>query len=278
MDSSFLHAWPLIFAADLTRYVVGVAAVYFPVWVWWRQPLLARRIQARWPVTEDVKREVTYSLLTVLIFSIIGYGLFLGIRSGALRVYSDIAHYGWLWWATSVVLLVVLHDAYFYWTHRLLHHPSIFRWAHRTHHRSHTPTPWAAYAFAPPEAVVQAAYLPLILTILPAHGSALFLFLVHMILRNAIGHCGFELMPRRLARWTRWQPITTVTHHDLHHSTTHWNYGLYFTWWDRLMKTQHPHYDERLQAVWADGPGDSVPGYAGIRPLPESTDRQLLTL
>lgn len=249
MTSSFLQVWPFIFVADLTRYVVGVAAVYVPVWIWWRNSLIVRRIQARWPMTADIRREIKYSLLTVLIFSIIGYGMFLGIRGGALRVYPDIASYGWLWWGMSVVLLVVLHDAYFYWTHRLLHHPVIFRWAHRTHHVSHTPTPWAAYAFSPAEAVVQAAFLPLILTILPAHGSALFLFLTHMILRNAIGHCGFELMPRRFARWARWQPITSVTHHDLHHSTTNWNYSLYFTWWDRLMKTEHPHYHERLLAV-----------------------------
>ena len=71
----------------------------------------------------------------------------------------------------------------------------------------------------------------------PAHESALFLFLTRMILRNAIGHSGFELLPRR---WQR-LPITSVTHHDLHHSTTRWNYGLYFTWWDRLMRTEHPH-------------------------------------
>ena len=36
--------------------------------------------------------------------------------------------------------------------------------------------------------------------------------------------------------------LTTTTHHDLHHSQAHWNYGLYFTWWDRWMGTEHPDY------------------------------------
>jgi len=241
----FVQIWPLIFASDLLRYLVGAGLVYLVVWIWWRRVLLPRRIQSRWPSGDDIRREVGYSLMTVLIFSIVGFGLYYGIGNGVFRVYSDIGRHGWLWWAASIVLLIVLHDAYFYWTHRLLHHRRVFRWAHRAHHLSHTPTPWAAYAFAPAEAVVQAAYLPLILTVLPAHESALFVFLVHMILRNAIGHCGFELMPRRFARM-RLQPITTVTHHDLHHSGTNWNYGLYFTWWDRLMGTEHPRCQEVL--------------------------------
>ena len=56
----------------------------------------------------------------------------------------------------------------------------------------------------------------LILLVVPAHGSAIFVFVTHMILRNAIGHCGVELMPCGVLRWLRWQPITAVTHHDLH--------------------------------------------------------------
>ncbi len=73
-------------------------------------------------------------------------------------------------------------------------------------------------AFAPADTVVQAVYLPLSLLVVPAHGSAIFAFVTHMILRNTIGHGGVELMPRVVLRWLRWQPITAVTHRDLHHS------------------------------------------------------------
>ncbi len=36
--------------------------------------------------------------------------------------------------------------------------------------------------------------------------------------------------------------LTTTTHHDLHHGGERANYGLYFTWWDRWMGTESPHY------------------------------------
>jgi sterol desaturase/sphingolipid hydroxylase (fatty acid hydroxylase superfamily) len=70
-----------------------------------------------------------------------------------------------------------------------------------------------------------------------------------MIVRNVLGHAGFELMPAGFARslWLGW--LTTSTHHDLHHAASRWNYGLYFTWWDRLMGTEHPSYLEHLDAA-----------------------------
>ena len=32
--------------------------------------------------------------------------------------------------------------------------------------------------------------------------------------------------------------IVTTTHHDLHHQHGRSNYGLYFTFWDRLLNTR----------------------------------------
>jgi sterol desaturase/sphingolipid hydroxylase (fatty acid hydroxylase superfamily) len=40
-----------------------------------------------------------------------------------------------------------------------------------------------------------------------------------------------------------------VTHHDLHHSACNANYSLYFNFWDRVMKTNHPAYYQTFQAV-----------------------------
>jgi sterol desaturase/sphingolipid hydroxylase (fatty acid hydroxylase superfamily) len=149
----------------------------------------------------------------------------------------------------STVLLLISVVAYFYWMRRALHSKMLFRRAHATHHRSRTPTPWAAYSFAPIEAAFEAAYLPLVLLVAPLHLFPIFFFLAHQIARNAIGHSGHELMPPGFtrSRWTGW--LTTTTHHDLHHSEGRHNFGLYFTWWDRLMGTEHPDYHARFDAA-----------------------------
>jgi sterol desaturase/sphingolipid hydroxylase (fatty acid hydroxylase superfamily) len=81
-----------------------------------------------------------------------------------------------------------------------------------------------------------------------------------MIVRNVMGHAGVELMPRALAdsRWFGW--INATTHHDLHHQSFHYNYGLYFTWWDRLMGTEHPAYRTQLR-----GDREAAAGKSGVR-------------
>ena len=65
-----------------------------------------------------------------------------------------------------------------------------------------------------------------------------------------MGHAGFELMPRwwLSSRFTNW--INTTTHHDLHHAGSfNHNYGLYFTWWDKMMGTEHPDYHAKFAEV-----------------------------
>lgn len=245
----FATAWLFNIQYDLGRYLVATPAVYLLVHVVLRGWLHRRRIQSRVPGFRDIRRELIYSLLTAAIFAAVGVSIFAGVGAGVMEVYGGVERYGWGYFVGSIVIAIIAHDAYFYWTHRLMHHRRLFRLFHLAHHRSRTPTPFAAYAFAPAEAVVQAAFMPLFLLIVPMHEFAIFLFLAHMIARNAIGHSGHEWFPRGAAGslWLGW--LTTVTHHDMHHENVRGNYGLYFTWWDKLMGTEQPNYRARFDAV-----------------------------
>ncbi|PJK28082.1 sterol desaturase family protein [Minwuia thermotolerans] len=245
----FPEIWPRILLTDTARYFVFAAPAALLIALaggrasrW--------RIQNRRPGLRDRRREIGFSLLTAIVFSLNGFFLVYGLdwlglaelRSGNCALTITI----------ETVVLIVLHDAYFYWMHRALHWRPLFRAAHVTHHRSRTPSPWAAYAFAPLEALLEAAFLPIAL--LAAGGLetvSISIFIVHMMARNVMGHCGHEFLPRRWVNWplTRW--LTTPTHHDIHHELGRWNYGLYFTWWDRWMNTEHPAYPERFRAAAA---------------------------
>jgi sterol desaturase/sphingolipid hydroxylase (fatty acid hydroxylase superfamily) len=249
----FAVVWPIIFAVDLTRYLVAAGALATILAIF-AGPLAARRIQSRAISWKDIRREIGYSMNTVLVFSLVGFAVFAAGQHGYLRIYFGAAP-----GATKLVLefvaIVVLHDAYFYWMHRFMHTPRLFRRVHRVHHKSKTPTPWAAYAFAPAEAFLEAAILPFAALILPMHDVTVFLFVMHMIVRNVIGHAGVELFPSWWLRTPFLRAFTTTTHHDLHHSHGGYNFGLYFTWWDRLMGTEHPDYHRKFAAVTqgADG-------------------------
>ncbi len=231
-----------IFGADLLRYVVGAGGTYLVICVFLSRRLRGQKIRATEPPKGQIRQEVLASLRTVLIFAAAGTSIALGAKAGLMTIYPDVAAYGWGYFLLSTGLLIVLHDAWFYWTHRALHYPPLFRRFHRLHHRSHQPTPFTSYSFDVGEAVVNAAYLPLVLIVLPAHPVALFIFVTHMMLRNAVGHCGVEVFPATATGRPVFGWMTTVTHHDLHHAHAGYNLGLYFSWWDRLMKTEHPYY------------------------------------
>ena len=235
--------WPMFFAIDALRYAIPASIAFAVFWMWKWDALAPRRIQRRRPSRHAFRREIRYSCATAAIFATVGVVTYHLAHAGVLHIYPRIDDRGWLYWAASIGLAIVLHDAYFYWTHRAMHHRWLFARVHRIHHLSTSPSPWAAYAFAPAEAVIEALVLPLILLVVPMHETAMFGFLVYMIIMNVIGHLGIELYPRwfTASRWTRW--YSTSTHHNLHHRDFRGNYGLYFTWWDRLLGTQHPEYE-----------------------------------
>jgi len=244
-----IERWPVFFAVDLLRYAIPATAAFVVFWIWKWDALEHRRIQSRRPSSRAFSREIRYSISTVIIFASVGVGTYYLTRHHVLHVYQDVDRYGWPYWFASIGIAILFHDVYFYWTHRAMHHRTLFRVFHRVHHLSTSPSPWAAYSFAPPEALVSALVVPVLLLFLPMHELALFAFLVYMIVMNVIGHLGIELYPRWFARnrWTRW--YSTSTHHNLHHRDFRGNYGLYFTWWDRVMGTQHPAYHETFDAV-----------------------------
>ena len=244
LPQQFLQVWPVLALSDFLRYAIAAGVLTAILFVL-RHALAHRRIQARHARWADIRREIIYSLLTIIIFSLVGFGTYIGSQHGLFRL--DEQQIPTLWSGLfDLGFMIVVHDAYFYWMHRAMHHRRLYPYFHRVHHLSRTPTPWAAYSFAPLEAIVEAAVLPLILLFFETSGIVVFGFTTHMIVRNVIGHAGIELFPRQWLRWPILRLITTTTHHDLHHSEFRWNYGLYFTWWDRLMGTEHPRYKENF--------------------------------
>lgn len=242
-------AWPTIWLADLLRYLV-VAGGFAAALAWAPTAWRARRtVRIRQVARGQQLREFGHSMLTVLIFSLGGASVFLGYHAGWLKIYASAHEYGWLWLVASFFVMVVSQDAWFYWTHRLMHHRRVFRWVHRTHHQSLAPTPWTAYSFAPAEALVQAIFLPLFVLAVPVHPTVAFLWMAHMVVRNVAGHAGVELVPRAWLAgwWGNW--LTTTLHHEMHHAYVHSNYGLYFVWWDRWCGTEHPGYQDGLWAL-----------------------------
>lgn len=239
-----------MFTFDMARYFIGAGVVALAVWALRKTSWSSRKIQKREATATDIRREVLASVRTVMVYTVVSILTVWGISRGYLSGLE--ASRGWAIDTGILVGLLLVHDAYFYWAHRAMHHPKLFKAFHRFHHRTITPTPWAAYSFALPEAIVMAVFMPTWLAIVPTPGWVTFTFLAIMILRNAMGHAGLELHARGWASHPLLKWISTTTHHDLHHAGSfNHNFGFYLTFWDKLMGTEHPDYVATFNRVTA---------------------------
>jgi Delta7-sterol 5-desaturase len=238
--------WFKVFLFTAFRYVVFASLVFFPV-RWMREKLAWRKIQQKFPNREDYIREVGYSFGTFCVFGFTG--IFIHVFREHTLLYGDLAEYPLWWFIISIPLALVIHDTYFYWTHRLMHHPRLFKVMHLVHHRSTNPSPWASFAFHPFEAVVESGIVILLVFIMPMHPLALLAFLLVMTGENVVGHLGYEFFPKWLTRSAVGKWLNTSTNHNMHHRYFEGNYGLYFRWWDVWMGTTHAKYEAQLEAI-----------------------------
>lgn len=233
------------FVALLLRYLMFAGLFYCLFYIWQKKSWQNLKIQKRFPARRQLLTEIRFSFYTILIFTGIAVLIAEGRRLGWLHPWD--AKPGFLNGFYDFVILVLVHDTWFYWTHRLMHHRLVFRLVHAVHHRSGNPSPWAAFAFHPFEAVIEAAFLPLVFVVLQIHFFAFMAFMTWMILFNVLGHLGYEIFPTSwfFTRAGKWQ--NSGTHHNMHHQHSRYNYGLYFNFWDRIMGTNHPDYELRLK-------------------------------
>jgi sterol desaturase/sphingolipid hydroxylase (fatty acid hydroxylase superfamily) len=231
---------------NLLRYAVIAVPAFVLFHRFTPKRLLSRRLGPGPVSGVQARREFLYSMGSLVIFGLTGVLMVALSRAGLSRLYSGDRH-GPVWFVLSILVMLVVHDTYFYWTHRFMHWKRVFKYFHRVHHLSHDPSPLAAYAFHPLEAIVEAGIAPLIALTLPVHRDAFVIFLTISLIINVTGHLGFELYPRGFLRSPLGWIFNTTTHQ--HHRKTNWNFGLYFNVWDRLLGTNHPEYASAYAAV-----------------------------
>lgn len=241
--------WALASLSIFIRYLFIAGGVYLIFYVWKRKAFLKKRIQQKFPRTKEVNQELLYSIATAMVFA--GFVLLIGImtKMGWTKIYNGFEERNWAYMVLTFLGLVFFHDTYFYWMHRFMHQSSWLRKIHGIHHLSHNPTPLAAHSFHPLEAVLEFAFLPVWVMLVPTHILVLLLFAFFSLGWNVIGHLGYELFPAGFVDHPVFKWLNTSTHHNLHHQKGRCNYGLYFNFWDSMMATNHKKYKDTFNSI-----------------------------
>jgi sterol desaturase/sphingolipid hydroxylase (fatty acid hydroxylase superfamily) len=186
----------------------------------------------------QIRSEIKWSLLSASLYGVPAGILLWGWDNfGWTKLYWEPSHYPLFWLPLSIFAYLLLHDTWFYWTHRWMHRPAIYRRVQAVHHASHPPTAWAAMSFHPWESVTGAVVIPVLILTVPIHVGALAAVLTIMTVMGVTNHMGWEIFPRALVHGRAGNWLITASHHQLHHQRNKCNYGLYFRFWDRLCAT-----------------------------------------
>ena len=243
----FLFLVFILFFIILFRYVLAAGGFYLYFYLWKPKQYQKRKLNDKRRDPKQLKFELKWSFITSLIFAVTGALAFVAWQQGYTLVYEDIGKYGWFYFFFSIGIYMFIHETYYYWLHRWMHKPAIFKKVHKIHHDSIITSPWTAFSFHPLEGLIEALIIPFLIFILPIHYYALLIHLSIMTVSSVINHLDIEIYPKGFHKnwFGKWW--IGATHHSLHHRQYRYNYGLYFTFWDKWMKTESPQFYQRFE-------------------------------
>src|SRR5688572_16977454 len=184
MNTTFLtgsKSFWVLFSVIVLRYLILASIAFLIYYVIKRRSWLHQKIQQHFPRSSDYWREILYSIVTSFIFTAIGLLVFATPFKQFTQAYSRISDYGMIYFIVSILMMIIVHDTYFYWIHRWMHREGVFKWFHKVHHLSTNPSPWAAFAFHPLEAVVDGSIITVVAVLFPVHPLSLGIFILFMM-------------------------------------------------------------------------------------------------
>lgn len=248
----YLHNMLLYFGFAVLMYsiefVVIIYAIYY-IFYHRKHKLIDRKIQLHAPNPSAIKNDIVHNWLTLLIIALLMSFTYVLLIPYSL-IYYHVSDHSIVYYLFTFPLVLFIHDTYFYWLHRIFHHPSLFKKCHVQHHRSTNPTPLTSLSFDLIEGVLEFAFIPMVIFIIPMHTSMFNICIGMFMLYNIYAHLGYELFPSWLleTKWGKW--INTSVAHNMHHRYFNCNYSYYFMFWDRMMGTVHPKYEEHWNRVF----------------------------
>lgn len=155
-----------------------------------------------------------------------------------LGMSTDLPFPSWRSIAFNCIANMIVEDCYFYFIHRLLHHPRIYKHIHKVHHEYAAPFGMAGEYAHPAETVLLGVGTILGPLMFSRHLLTVWCWLAFRLIQVVECHSGYDFP------WSpnRWLPFWGgAEYHDFHHRTSLGPYSSTFTYMDALFGT-NKHY------------------------------------
>lgn len=178
----------------------------------------------------QVRLEIIYTCKSVPLMAIPTIALFLLEVRGYSKLYATVeSPIGYLFIAVSAFTFILFTDMCIYWIHRFLHHKHVYKYIHKDHHKWKIPTPFASHAFHPMDGFLQSCPYHIYPFLFPLHKYLYLALFVFVNFWTVSIHDGVYSVPDVL------KPVVNGSaHHTDHHLFYNYNYGQFFTLWDRI--------------------------------------------
>ena len=209
----WLFLLTVIFFVIITgRYFLVAGLFYLVCYKWFPERFEGRKIHKKKYKKGQLKKEIRWSMITSLLFTVAGTITVVLWQKGFTKVYTNVHLYDLWYLPVSLIIFMFVHETYYYWLHRWMHLPAVFK-------------------------IVQAIFLPVMLMVLPMHYFVIIIVLVIMTFSSVINHLDIDIYPKNPNHFlTKW--VIGAEHHSSHHQFFKYNYGLYFTFWDKIVGTE----------------------------------------
>lgn len=161
-------------------------------------------------------------------------------RFGIFEIYLSV---GTIWlMIAQFFAMVILHDTYFYWCHRLLHTKRFWN-IHGIHHQAVDPTIVSSHVFHYIETFINYTFIVWFTLLAGLVAGGVFfipslIFTVFTITWNIYGHGKNNLFPDSITKSWIGRGIVWPSYHLEHHRQGTGNFEFFFTYWDKMCGTR----------------------------------------
>ena len=141
----------------------------FFIFIKWKKDSFTHRKILDRDFNQNLKAAINNSLKTGIIILFFHIMLFVSEKYGLTRFYQDFDSVSLLGHLLVIAPIILFHDAYFYFSHLLMHRVPILMKFHVVHHQDKNPTPISTLNFHPVEGAIQFLYFLIVPFIVPMH-------------------------------------------------------------------------------------------------------------
>jgi len=223
-DCSYLELYLLVVSYFLFLYFI-IGPLFLAICKFLHRKKLLHKIVDKTVEAGQIRREIKYSIGSILIFGFSGFPVIYLIRAGYCTLLTDSAFNILI----GLLILNVWNEIHFFVVHRTMHLPFFMKNVHRVHHQSVIPTVYSVYSFHWLEALLLSTVPITIVPFIPFAPMAIALYPLSSILFNFSGHCNYRFGTGKGNSWKLFG-----THHNEHHYSFKNNYGFVSDLLDKL--------------------------------------------